>query len=312
MQALPPPAAQLASTDTGSFVYAEYCRRLFKRAINAVFEDASTEAVCKDWLAFEQSHGSPADIIAATSKCFTTLKQSLLQAHVQQQQLSVPMETSLAAAEASGDSDRKRKRGEATEEQDVAATDSKRTKVAGTATKVAEESVDAAQVASAPVAQVRNMPFTTTAEEVQQHIETLLSADCGADCVRSVTLVLSKAGTSRGIAHVTFSSAHVLHKAVLTLNQKTQIGGRLIILEELQPQEAAAHKAVKQSPADCGSEAAPHLSTVFVSRLPPALTSEELQQHFSSCGEVLSARVAKDKKTGESKVRVSVILFCVR
>lgn len=51
-----------------------------------------------------------------------------------------------------------------------------------------------------------------------------------------------------------------------------------------------------------GSVTAPHLTTVFVSHLPLDVSTAQLKEHFGSCGEVLAAKVAVDKKTGESKV----------
>jgi RNA recognition motif-containing protein len=69
---------------------------------------------------------------------------------------------------------------------------------------------------------------------------------------------------------------------------------------------AAAQKKEKVDPLvlqqRAGSVTAPHLTTVFVSHLGPEVTTAQLQEHFLPCGEVLAAKVAVDKKTGESKV----------
>ena len=40
---------------------------------------------------------------------------------------------------------------------------------------------------------------------------------------------------------------------------------------------------------------------MFVSKLPPAFTSEELRALFDVCGTIEEARVVVDKKSGESK-----------
>jgi len=60
-----------------------------------------------------------------------------------------------------------------------------------------------------------------------------------------------------------------------------------------------------------GSVTAPHLTTVFVSHLAPEVTTAQLKEHFASCGEVLAAKVAVDKKTGESKVKRTNIFLIV-
>ncbi len=277
---------------SGTACYAEHCRRLFKRLINVHFTDVSVDTLAQDWLSFEQEHGTVVDIAAATAKCFVILKASLKQSVV------IPSvteshceETAVETVDALDNKKRKLSAVDLSHSESVVPQDSKRVKSETTGT----------------VVEVRNLPFTTTEAELGSFMDAQLSGDCGTDCVVKVSLVLSKAGLSRGIAHVKLNSVRTSQTVLALLNQ-IEYCGRKLVVEELGENGVGARKAtnpgkVKFSPAEFGSDSAPHLTTVFVSRLPRSLTNNELKEHFSACGEVLCAKVARDKKTGESKVR---------
>lgn len=153
--------------------------------------------------------------------------------------------------------------------------------------------------------------------------------------VVDMRLVLSKAGHSRGMVEIEFApfvcmteseeqttaQRVMLQMVVQALNGSTYNDRALRAeIKPLPPpvsaettMAAGKFRPEKVDPLvaqqRAGSLAAPHLTTVFVSHLPASVDNAELSKHFESCGAILAAKVAVDKKTGESKVRENPIVL---
>lgn len=160
--------------------------------------------------------------------------------------------------------------------------------------------------------------------------------------VVDMRLVLSKAGHSRGMVEIEFAPIvctstsagststntkegaalqhSVLQLAVQALNGATYNDRAL--RAEIKPLPVPVPidgltgptgkgRGVKVDPLvaqqRAGSVAAPHLTTVFVSHLSKSVGNAELTAHFASCGDILAAKVAVDKKTKESKVYIAIV-----
>ena len=181
--------------------------------------------------------------------------------------------------------------------------------------------------------QVRNLPFTASADEVMEHF----SAQCTEEgvgeeevgtgdgeekarererAVVSASLVLSKSGVSRGIVMLVMASESAMKKA-LRMHQ-AMFQGRYLIVEKkgtvAKPRDPKDQKkglgVGKEGLGYSGSVAKPQLTTVYVSRLEPGLIGndgeEALRGAFSDCGQILAVQISVDKKTGDSKVRCTV------
>ena len=191
----------------------------------------------------------------------------------------------------------------------------------------ADDVITAGPTLSDSVVVVSNFPFHATLESIRPMLEDKcrpsaeILAEAGvatSGSIKGMHLLLSKAGHSRGAVEVEFEPiaqgvAAPALQPFLRLIVSTLSGyvyNERALKAEIKPipvpGSAAAQKKEKVDPLvlqqRAGSVTAPHLTTVFVSRLGPEVTTAQLQEHFLPCGEVLAAKVAVDKKTGESKV----------
>eukprot|EP00597_Dinobryon_sp_UTEXLB2267_P000509 CAMPEP_0170059668 /NCGR_PEP_ID=MMETSP0019_2-20121128/1866_1 /TAXON_ID=98059 /ORGANISM="Dinobryon sp., Strain UTEXLB2267" /LENGTH=325 /DNA_ID=CAMNT_0010264989 /DNA_START=470 /DNA_END=1447 /DNA_ORIENTATION=- len=155
--------------------------------------------------------------------------------------------------------------------------------------------------------QVRNLPFSATENEVEEHIRNCFTSPDEL-AVLSCRLLLSKTGTPRGVANIELRTEDDFQK-LLSLNGSNFQSRQMIVeslesvmareaVEALKNKKLAATAAALKS---AGSAPAPHLTTVYVSKLPLEVTDGDLRAHFSSCGSILSAKVSLDKKTGVRK-----------
>ena len=197
----------------------------------------------------------------------------------------------------------------------------------------------AATIAVAPVLSdntvtVSNFPFHATMDSIGPMLrdKCTFSAEDLSEAgvtvpgsVVSMHLLLTKAGHSRGTVEVEFAPVATptgetppmtalkpfLELVVTTLQGYVYNERALKATIKVLP-VPGAEKKEKVDPLvlqqRAGSVTAPHLTTVFVSHLAAKVTTAQLKEHFESCGEVLAAKVAVDKKTGESKVR-RILLF---
>ena len=54
-----------------------------------------------------------------------------------------------------------------------------------------------------------------------------------------------------------------------------------------------------------------HPTTVYVTKFPNETTDDELKYFFAACGDIVEARVVRDKKTGVCKVKLRRTDFLV-
>jgi hypothetical protein len=331
----------------------EYSRKLLRRATNLTLDTPAAE-VCKDWVRFEELHGSVPDLQAAMSRCLGPVSKALL-AEVQLAQQPQSANTAEAVASAStahsesaitgssaplSEGKRKRTSEDTTSKARTSASASVTTDAPESSvpkrvkfeepTVTAESSVQPVQalVLSDTTVVVSNFPFAASLETLRPMLldkctnipaEALEEAGAVASPVEDMRLVLTKAGHSRGMVEVYFpavsaddAGALVARRKFLQIVADTLNGyvyNNRVLKAEVQvltPHKPAAETAKADPLAaqrKAGSLASPHLTTVFVSHFGSEVTSAQLKEHFSACGEILAAKVATDKKTGVSKVR---------
>lgn len=140
---------------------------------------------------------------------------------------------------------------------------------------------------------VSNLDFRCTEEDVRSHCQGIVGDSGGVTMV--VSMVLSKAGGSRGMAVV--SGLLEGEREVLTrVGHNSTCGGRAIVVQNISTEEQAALQA-KKEPSN------QHPTTVYVTNLVPNATNDDLLDAFKSCGQILEAKVTLDKATKLSKVR---------
>ena len=345
----------------------EHCRRMYRKMTNLQL-DVSAAEVCKEWVHFEQQHGSLQDIQAALSRSFAHAQAELLQAHSSLAAAAVvtahaddAMQVESSAADVNN-RNKKRKTTESSEAQasvtpdkESAQPSSKKVKamahhdtVAASPPAATSTTSSVGQAASpappttaavAPVLSdntvtVSNFPFHATMDSIGPMLrdKCTFSAEDLSDAgvtvpgsVVSMHLLLTKAGHSRGTVEVEFAPLSAstgetppmtvlkpfLELVVSTLQGYVYNERALKATIKVLP-VPGAEKKEKVDPLvlqqRAGSVTAPHLTTVFVSHLAADVTTAQLKEHFASCGEVIAAKVAVDKKTGESKVR-RILLF---
>jgi RNA recognition motif-containing protein len=356
----------------------EHCRKLYRKMINLNLDVTSSE-ICKEWVNFEQRHGTLQDIQVAMSKAFAHTQVDLLQLYTPMTEAnSSTNENSVMEVQEEvtydktshnqNSNDKKRKSNilhddteHTTHSPHVTAPSTQNPHTSPSAKKVKftemEQNHTSSQVGLTPSASVStteivppaptlpvpelspdtvvvsNFPFHATIESIRPMIfdkcDNLSTEDLEESNIITlgkvveVRLLLSKAGHSRGAVEVEFAPAvtqtgsngeeldlRPYMKAVVSILHGYVYNERSLkaeIKSIAPPGGGEGHnKKVKVDPLvlqqRAGSVTAPHLTTVFVSHLSPEVTTEQLKVHFQSCGEVLAAKVAVEKKTGASKV----------
>ncbi|KAJ1411110.1 hypothetical protein B484DRAFT_482676 [Ochromonadaceae sp. CCMP2298] len=157
--------------------------------------------------------------------------------------------------------------------------------------------------------EIGNLPFAATLQSVLPMLGDKCPGMLGA------RLLLSKAGQSRGIVEVDFTpedegaegadafTTSPLLLAANALDGYEYNGRRLRAGPKVErpPKEGGGADGLFARQRQAGSGSTPHMSTVFVAPLVPLATAQDLLRHFAGCGEILAAKVAADKKTGQSK-----------
>jgi nucleolin len=148
------------------------------------------------------------------------------------------------------------------------------------------------------------MSFKTTIDGLRQYF-----SNCGE--ILHVDLLLAKSGVSRGLAYLQFASDDAV-EAALALNGQL-LDARPIIVERSTgppppPSTAPTTSKVTLSRHDSAVVAGSvKPSTAFISRFAKSYNNQELKQLLESeCGEIEIVKIAYDKMTGESKVRLIV------
>lgn len=315
----------------------EQCSKLYKRLFHSNTLDVSVgEVVARDWLQFCRQYCDIESLAAAWILIFPSIKDQALASYLSLRdgseneqaavnpsngadvtkkgkrklsRVSFPDEASAASLNANhteGKQDSKPKKAKVAQGSDAPShTDSMEVELAAAAAAIAAPQ-QGTSLSQRPVnaVQVRNLPFSATEDDIRSHFESF----CGEQKVVSCRLLLSKSGTSRGVANIEFGDEVSLTTA-LALDE-TLFHSRSLVVELLEVASAreAALAARNKLEATAkkkvvGSAAAPHLTTVYVSKLSPEVTDADLETLFSPCGSILSAKVSLDKKTSLSKVR---------
>eukprot|EP01036_Dinobryon_divergens_P030089 gene30089-39284_t len=301
------------------------CSKLYKKLFQSKSLDVDRlDVVARDWLIFEQQYRDLDSLIAAWLVVFDALKSHVIQLYAAGIIPEIPVvidnDNEKASAVQSKLGKRKQHQSDVGPHDDGHWTDStavvKKSRLSssvqekeGDLPSIVEQtaisSTSSADSCPPFSVQLRNLPFTTSEGEISDHLQ----RHCGVDSIVDMKLLLSKTGTFRGIVNVQLKDEQSLI-AVLSLHE-SEFNARNLIVEPLsaaQAREAALAAKNKQEAtkkakvAAAGSAPAPHLTTVYVSKLPLEAVDADLLTFFASCGKVLAAKVTVDKKTGESKV----------
>jgi RNA recognition motif-containing protein len=140
---------------------------------------------------------------------------------------------------------------------------------------------------------VTNFSFNATKEEIHSHF-------CATCDITSVSIILSKSGKSRGQAIINLKDETSLTNA-LKLNE-TIFGIRpLLVTRNYKPIDEFITDASSLPSSINDSIEENSLTTVFVTKIPPNYTDNDLRLFFADCGSIVEARILIDKRSGVSK-----------
>lgn len=269
----------------------DFCRQKYRKVMN-VATDYPIAAICRDWLAFEEQYGSSLELADAWRKVLSVL----------------PKDNSGSSGAGCGSNStvgsestvlKKRDRTELANSADTTEQPAEKVRKTLPTTATTTAAPPAMDVSSNEelFVTVENIPFATTTEELQHTFNS-----CGK--VALAELVLLKSGRPSGVAIVKFTDEAAVAKAVAMTG--TLLGSRKLIVNSGLPPKAtatAAAKATSKKKEVVGSKEAPQLTTIFVRNVATTVSTEELERHFASCGQILQSKIPIDKKTGDRKVR---------
>ena len=299
--------SKLSVHEQGADSKVEFCRRLLKRYVSMKYAQSVDEGQIDEWMKFEKEFGSALDVHQVFAKIVPNLRKQVLEANSKSTEV-------IGASSASVTTKSKRPVGGESEIQNLGYSDEF---VARPLKKARVDSQQSSKSHEEVVLLVGNFPFGASEADMEKHIKAILQGRdlAGSSCeVPSVELLFSKSGTSRGLAKVKLALVgdadrkRAVQAAIELCSSSEYQGRRLTASEEVSMGSVGAKKvASKVEPAAAGSLSSPHLTTVFVSKLATDETSDMLKEYFAQCGEVLSAKVSVDKKTGLSKVRMFLL-----
>ena len=116
-----------------------------------------------------------------------------------------------------------------------------------------------------------------------------------------ITLVLSKANKSRGIANLQLTACQSENQMHQHLNLLAAA------LDQKLVNERPVSAQIVDEPQIGDKKSNHHPTAVFVSKLPLSFTENDLTTLFEQCGKIVGVRLAVDKKTLESKVCISIL-----
>ena len=313
------------------------CSKLYKKLFQMKSLDVDRlDVVARDWLIFEQQYRDLDSLAAAWLVVFDALKSHVIQLYTAGIIPDIPVAEKISTVQSKlvkrkqHQSDDRPNDGHCAVGVDIAAVKKSRVSSSvqdkeeghfetnnGDGNEEVNSSSTVKQTASSSCPpfslQLRNLPFTASEGDISDH----LRRHCGLDSIVDVKLLLSKTGTFRGVVNVQLKDEQSW-SAVLSLHESEFLSRNLIVepLVAAQAREAALAAKNKQEAtkkakvAAAGSAPAPHLTTVYVSKLPLEAVDADLLTFFAPCGKVLAAKVTVDKKTGVSKVRYSSLTVC--
>ena len=179
--------------------------------------------------------------------------------------------------------------------------------------------------------QFTNLPFTATALELYTHLVGL-EADAKSksgdkptkDIIKFIpeqfSLILSKAGKSRGIATLNDLPSLDAQMTIISTYDNTEYCGRSMKVSCFEPPTT-----LTVAPSQGEGNAAPrvnlkvaqpvipdthHPTTIYVTKLTQSTETKELETAFSNkYGAVAACRILFDKRSGQSKVKRVVLLY---
>jgi RNA recognition motif-containing protein len=299
----------------------EYIRKLFNRAIHTVHDEKMYMA--RQWILFEREYGNLKDILQSMIKWKELYNTQLSSSKVDSQITSV----SSQPANNQGDTSNKRKLNKISESDEtkkkrnveidvVPNSESSNPEPIPSSDSIVTSSASDNNLNPQNVLEknknmilVRNLPFTTEESQIAKYF-----ADYG--LIRKISLVLSKSGKSRGMAVIEFDNTHSIDSALSIVNP--DIEGRQVIIERLTDKRIKEHSIYLFDSISTSNsnkmhnnelnavtdtkKSNQHPTTIFVSKLPLDMTSDGLKELFQVFGEILEAKIAINKQTGESKV----------
>lgn len=321
----------------------EVTRKLYKRAVAAVgdySEDASRE-----WLLFEQQAGTLSDYYAAWSRC-----RAIAVKRKEADIAAAAAAADAANAKASKSTKKRSLPGQNDDNTNDRSSNKSNSKFGGnhndndndegskhldkrvrfienttlTEDNHSEGAMDLEASQSTPqlvatdgngnsnskVVLVSNINFKLPLKAIQSHFE-----QCGP--IAKAELVLSKSGTSRGIAHIEFESVDGANKALLLNN--TEFSGRPLRVElitSFTSENQCNDSGISSSSSNNNSVADAinndRSTTVFVSRFGKSITEDNLREMFAACGVVVAVKLNVDKSTKESKVIRALVVFVLQ
>jgi RNA recognition motif-containing protein len=142
---------------------------------------------------------------------------------------------------------------------------------------------------------VKNIPFHVSSDAFTAMLKEIIPTD-----IESVEFIKSKSGAFRGIVKVILSKAD--QQSLLALNEKEYEGRKLLVSELKDEKDPSLVKASEDATGGNATDQKVTTTTIFINHLVPEVTDEDLKKLFESCGEIVAAKVARDKRSHISKV----------
>jgi hypothetical protein len=136
---------------------------------------------------------------------------------------------------------------------------------------------------------VKNLPFTATEASLRDVFH-----ECGQ--ISLIQLITSPGGKSKGMAQIDFNSEDAVKKALLFHN--SPLHDRPMTIQRFRGEGIVASN----------SKSSFHPTTLYISKIPKEATDEDLRQCFSQLEkiEVIACKIVLDKRSGASKVFISI------
>lgn len=150
---------------------------------------------------------------------------------------------------------------------------------------------------------VKNLHFTTTAQELHQH----MSISCPALALSEdqFSLQLARSGRSLGSVLIQYLPDHAAVESLIANFDGKVFNNRKLLVSVCEAAQSVGAGTDQQKNADKF-----HPTTVYVSKLDPETTDKDLSDAFSVFGTVVSARVNIDKRSHKCKVSENSIAVC--
>lgn len=259
----------------------EEARAIFRRSFHLNL-DITKETLGQEWLLFEEEYGDINSLITAFSKTFPYQISNILSQMTIQTNVEIPNELKK----------NKRQRHEDSIEEYLFKDQKK--------AKQESENQLPSEVSKTPSIvnklMIKNFPFATVLQAI---INFLVSENIKYENVECLN---SKNGNFRGIIIMDFCNSEDKEIALKLLTNKEYEGRLLevdqnVILPKQRESEAIGDNNTIQK------------TTIFVNHLSPEITDDDIKAHFASCGTIIAAKVAIDKKTGLSKVSLNYLFY---